>query len=633
MSLRNAKGKAKVSYAPLPVGTSSASVATPLDAGTELDPFAAAPSTPMTIPDNLMGTRMFPNQQPETVAIPIGAPEAEPVKPVATLSLDQKATELQLFHALMVSNHSLAEQLLAKLRSKEELGPSYGTEAPGKCSPLVHLAATNLTTETRATRGRVQEVTDTIYMYNPHEGVLKWLLTHGFSIGAIVNDVIKNCAKVRFTKGILTDGSPVQMVDPAAFDMHHDIIRILIERTDVGLIEDDILVRMYEYAPIVCEKLIERGLKPTKMLKVPGTNDDNGAETLRPFAWHIMRVACLNVIESTSQQSYAIRFFRAIKNSADFQHLPEYFEGCNNLTIINELCMNSIFLNLMKLPIEALEGRYLIESISDDRVQGVLRQRGSPDPKMSLYDPILAANEQLLRPVLNIQKSTGPEGLNVRSPEDYTLFGHALLHGNYTPQHLQCLKIIAAEVGSFAFLPSVMSDPRLRLEWTPLHIAFHRFDIAALKLSQEREQLRAQYKIPQGAPEPPIEVNYGTLAEIPSADGSAQMKIIEWLYQHCGGHFALDRYRRTPLMCLPMSDEWMGTEGIKAIRYILDTFLPIELRLLHERCGVNISDAAFRDIFFKWRSKESKDMKKAFAVRAKHVTQQTIATMFPWAAI
>ena len=104
-------------------------------------------------------------------------------------------------------------------------------------------------------------------------------------------------------------------------------------------------------------------------------------------------------------------------------------------------------------------------------------------------------------------------------------------------------------------------------------------------------------------------------SELPTAHFSKQMDIIRWLYGYGIKVFQLDQFSRTPLMCLPNTEEWASFEGEMIAREIMKEFAPIEVALLRSHYGMNIAPETYIDSIVTWRRAELAIRRKAFDVR------------------
>ncbi len=535
--------------------------------------------------------------------------------------------QIRLFHSLFLHDLNQAEEILKVIRG---IDPLFGIQDP----IFVQQISKNL---------RLKHIITTepdVVSYSPTEEILNWLLSHDFAIGDIANEMIRSYSKLHFSQA-LTPGSPTTIDNLDKVNPHNDIISKILDRTELSMIADDILVNIYEYSSVVLQKLIEKHLSVARII-------DGHSLT-----WHIMRVARYQLMVGVKSgvpgqtvqqpgQTYAYQIYNRLKGSPGFKAHPRDFEGCNDMPIMTDLLGQADFVSQMQKPLEELGGQYLIETVTDDRVQNALRNRGSPDPKVSIFASTLLDSEVLLRPLLASKRAE----LNTLNADYFNLFGHSLLNGPYTASHLQCLKIIVGEMNENAFLPNGVhpstspAEDKYRLSWKPLHVAFHKLNLLAWKrrldstkkvfpkLSSGAAQLAFGSQDPkEGKPLPPVQYHY--LQHVPSNHGSHQFEIISWLYSLGIRAYGLDRYGRTPLMCLPINREWMETvEGMEVYEDILTQFLKLDLALLQQTLGVNMSEATFRMNLLNWRQKEYVERQRSLVLRERHLVPPLVQHYF-----
>lgn len=537
--------------------------------------------------------------------------------------------ELTLLHALLFKRNATADKILAQLRTPELAGPEY----PGEDTRLFDLVADNLATNAQMTTTTSNDMAaNSDVYYNPHESAMNWLLDHGYRVSSRINDVLRRHAKAKFKQEPFA-GSPT-LVELSKDELVNGTIVKMIDKVDIDIIDPAILTHLYEYSPIILEHLATRGLNLIKSYP-------DVAGTPKPLIWHILRVCKHNnMILETNKTSYALMFLTRLRNSPAFNPLPEFFEGCNNYAVMVALMETRSFVEAMKQPIACLGGQYLIETIDEDRVQNLLRQRGSPDPHMDIFAAAAKASETLLKPVLDRQKAAGPDAFAIRHrDEDFTLLGYSLMYGPYNEEHLRCIQIIVSQGGPAVLAPSLLpanlADKRKAFEWSPLHIAFHRFDLEAWKRSRIAHENKRNREFAEraGKPVPATPTaTFESLEALPSTNGSAQLEIIKWLYLNCGSTYSKDKSGRLPVMLLPIDDRWMSVDAVTAIRQIYDEVLPFEIELAKSRLGLAINDSTFRNQLFNWRQLEHKTRQKDIEIRSKHAVASHLAATFQWIA-
>ncbi len=431
---------------------------------------------------------------------------------------------------------------------------------------------------------------------NQNERILEWLLNEKFAVGNAVNIFVKRFLKLQFSQ----PANPTYPTEVRGFDNlanYHAMFDKLMAHTPLANFDVTLLTHLYDFSPIVLERLIGVGLDVSQVVSE------------HPIAWHVMRVAArdyiivgsaANPIGGTAP-SFAVQYYRKLKNCGQYRALPEYFEGCCDPLIIVDLLENRDFLDAVKKPVAALGDRYLSETITDDRIHGQLRERGVPHPNAPLFDAGIMDKEA---PLVAILEKRSLE-LTSRNVQDLTLLGFSLTHGPYTSSHLACLRMIQKKLGKVAFSASYCSDtipaPQ-RLNWLPLHIAMSKMSLSAwinhvkLREEDERNKQLAKARGTSAALEPkPKPVIVESFDHLPSKNFSAQVEIIRWLYENGASSFQRDAYGRTPLMCLPTSVEWQTLEGEIAFNQILREFVPHELALMDRLYDYKITSPIFID--------------------------------------
>jgi hypothetical protein len=477
-------------------------------------------------------------------------------------------------------------------------------------------------------------------VFNPSEAIIKWFVDHKFPVGRSANFMIQNLYKLSILQPLAftSSASVIQAerytgtstqqtkIFVEKYTIYNSVFDIIMSKTKLEDIDSSIFAHLYEYAPIVLEKLIGLGLNITDKV------DD------KPIAWHIMRIAEKpNIL--FGRTSLAFAFYNLLRNSKFYTPNPYYFVGCQSTEIIQNLIENPLFVEQMKIPLTEINPpRYLIETIADDRIHSLLRNRGSPDPSKGIFDELIL--DKLANFKITITNNLA--SINTRNSQDMNIMAFSLMNGPYTTAHLTCLQALVVQAGGGIFSDYIANpplQPNRFLNWKALHIAFHRFDLGAWKIQKkidDNEKRRRQMQIAGNSQELPVSETHivrNNIDDMHDSKSSKQVDIINWLYQQAEVFqvFGLDRYERSPLMCLPIDEEWINeATGVDHARDIIDLFVSKEIQFLNKnRSGkLPLDPISFATNILLWRREEMKARKSSIIIRYMHVDAPTLASSF-----
>ncbi len=489
---------------------------------------------------------------------------------------------------------------------------------------------------------RMEQPNDYSYQMECFE-IMKWAAARKFVVGDAHNIFIKRMCKLQFSSEF-TDNQARRHTshksDALEFleaNATEQILDLLISKINPNTdIDESILREIYNYTPYLCEIMMRFGFNITR------TIDDI------PFPWYVMRSATrvvydrLELSKAIAQNnaltknattevpewttSHSQKFLSILKNSREFKFHPHYFTECCDTRVMNVLCQNDFFREKIVLPMPASEpfnGRYLIQTVdSYPAIVDLLTAAGSPKPDSNEWDVAAIRNPRLMKYVLANKK---PDIAQL-NPSGWVCAAYAAFRGNLSRSHFEVLKQLH-EYNPAGF--GVLSLPAF--SWSTLHVVCNKFNIGLwLKMYKakeleknirEEETRRLAVKrggdlLRPGAPGKSDDGYLDDMLDLPTDDYMWQVDILDWLYKTVSP--TIDKFGRTPLMCLPIPT---STSLI---------YEPLFRRYADKDAKVlNMTTDAFVQRLITWRTQEFRNRQKEAEERERIIDTRIVTQYFP----
>jgi hypothetical protein len=489
---------------------------------------------------------------------------------------------------------------------------------------------------------RMEQPNDYSYQHECFE-IMKWAASRKFAIGDAHNIFIKRMCRLEFTSEF-TDGGQSRRYtshksDALEFldaDASEQILDLLVSKINPNTdIDESILREIYNYTPYLCEIMMRFGFNILRLV------DDI------PFPWYVMRSATRTIydkieLEKSIAQNQALthtkspdvpewttshsqKFLSVLKNSKEFKFQPCYFTGCCDMRVMAILCQNEYFREKIIVPMpknEPFNSQYLIQTVEEyPAIVDLLTSAGSPKPDSNEWDIAAIRNPRLMKYVLTNKK---PDITQVNS-NGWVCAAYAAFRGNLSRAHFEVLKQLY-EYNSNGY--GILSLPSFA--WATLHIICNKFNMGLwLKMYRAkeidkniREEEARKLATKRGELTRPIlnvtpeEEHLNSLMDLPNDDFMWQVDILDWLYKIVVP--TVDKFGRTPLMCLPIP-----TANSNVYEPLFRRYGDKDAKVL------NMTTDAFIQRLMTWRVQEYRNRQKEAEERERIIDTRTVVQFFP----